>query len=214
MVQHEVIAPELAATMTIYIVDDEETVRNGLRLLVKSAGLQCELFATAQQFLVRTETPLDPGCLLLDVHMPGMSGLALQEQLQAREIRLPVIMLTGHADVPMAVRAMKGGALDFFEKPFDPELLLARIRGCLDQANQQQHSWQQLHQAKLLMTSLTPREREVMAGMVEGLRNKQIAARLAISPRTVELHRASLMTKLQVRNLSEVVRLALLVQAH
>lgn len=193
---------------TIYIVDDEEPVRKALKLLVKAEGLDSRCFGSARAFLDGVDD-LGPGCLLLDVCMPDMTGLELQEALRERQIQLPVIILTGHADVPTAVRAMKGGACDFVEKPFDSNELLRRIHECLNSEEKQRHKAEMRRQAVERVERLTPREREVMDGLVAGKRNKRIAEELFISFRTVELHRASIMEKLEANSLSDIVRTAM-----
>ncbi|AKH20426.1 response regulator transcription factor [Sedimenticola thiotaurini] len=197
---------------TVYIVDDEEPVRKALRFLTKSDGIRSESFATGQAFLDSLDR-IGPGCLLLDVCMPDMSGLELQEALRERDFEIPVIVLTGHADVPTAVRAMKGGASDFVEKPFDGEELLARIHQCLSGEAKRRRTIEWRKQAAERLARLTRREREVMEGLVAGKRNKQIAEELFISFRTVELHRSSIMAKFEANSLSDVVRIALLAES-
>lgn len=202
----------MSIEQTVYIVDDEEPVRKALSLLTKSDGLVSESFANSQDFLKQLPQ-IKPGCLLLDVCMPDMSGLELQEILQEQNSDIPVIILTGHADIPTAVRAMKGGASDFIEKPFDSEELLERIHQCLDRAKEHQNEIEWRRKVAQKMTSLTKRELQVMQGMVDGKRNKQIADTLFISFRTVELHRSSLMKKLGASSLSDVVRISILVDS-
>ena len=197
------------AEQTLYIVDDEEPVRNALTFLAKSDGLPSESFATAQAFLDALER-IGPGCLLLDVCMPDMTGLELQEALRECKAEVPVIILTGHADVATAVRAMKGGATDFIEKPFDSDDLLARVHKCLNGEAKNRKSSDYRKQAVEKLSLLTRREHEVMQGLVAGKRNKQIGEELFISFRTVELHRASIMVKLEANSLSDIVRFALL----
>lgn len=197
---------------TVYIVDDEESVRKALRFLTKSDGLKSESFETAQAFLDSLDR-IGPGCLLLDVCMPDMTGLELQEALCERKVEIPVIIITGHADVATAVRAMKGGASDFIEKPFDSDELLKRIHQCLNGEAKRRHSVDWRKQAAESLSRLTRREREVMQGLVAGKRNKQIAEDLFISFRTVELHRASIMEKLDANSLSDVVRIAILTES-
>lgn len=194
---------------TVYIVDDEEPVRKALCFLTKSDGLKYESFETARAFLDALDR-IKNGCLLLDVCMPDMTGLELQEVLRERKAEIPVIVITGHADVATAVQAMKAGASDFIEKPFDSEDLLERIHKCLsgEAARQKSIGWRKQATDKLLR--LTSREYEVMEGLVAGKRNKQIAEELFISSRTVELHRSSIMEKLDANSLSDIVRLALL----
>ncbi len=199
----------MSIEQTVYIVDDEEPVRKALRFLTKSDGLKSESFETARAFLDSLDK-LGPGCLLLDVCMPDMDGLELQETLRERKVEIPVIIITGHADVPTAVRAMKSGASDFVEKPFDSEDLLERIHKCLSGEARRRSSIDSRKQAAERLASLSRREREVMDGLVAGKRNKQIAKDLFISFRTVELHRANIMDKLEANSLSDVVRMALL----
>ena len=193
----------------VYIVDDDEAIRKAIALLLKSANISAEEYVSADQFLA-AYTPDKSGCLVVDVRMPGMSGLELQETLSRRQICLPVIIMTGHGDVAMAVKVMKAGAADFIEKPFKNQVLLDRIQYCLAQSSELQVSQQQRHVASERVALLTGREREVMDLLVAGKLNKQVAAELDISVRTVEAHRAKIMDKLQVKSLSEVVRMALL----
>ena len=200
----------MTAEQIVYIVDDEEAVRNALSFLMKSDGLKSEVFATAQAFLDSLDR-VGHGCLLLDVCMPDMTGLELQQALRERKVEIPVIIITGHADVATAVQAMKGGASDFVEKPFDSEDLLERIHRCLSGEARQQEGIDWRKQASERLSRLTHREYEVMEGLVDGKRNKQIAEELFISSRTVELHRSSIMEKLEANSLSDVVRIALLV---
>lgn len=193
---------------TVYIVDDEEVVRKALQLLVKAEGLRSESFASAQEFLDSLDS-IGPGCLLLDLSMPDMSGLELQEQLQERNIDLPVVIITGHADVSTAVRALKAGAVEFVEKPLDSDLLIQHIHACLEDGVKRWQSRLAHKQDSERLSQLTRRERQVMNGLVAGKRNKQIAEELHISFRTVELHRANIMVKLEANTLSDVVRIAL-----
>ena len=202
----------MSIEQTVYIVDDEEPVRKALSLLTKSDGLQSQSFETGQDFLDQL-SQIGPGCLLLDVCMPDLSGLELQEILQEQNFDIPIIVLTGHADIPTAVRAMKGGASDFIEKPFDSEELLERIHQCLNSEKEHQKDIEWRRQSALKMATLTKRELQVMQGMVEGKRNKQIADSLFISFRTVELHRSSLMKKLEANSLSDVVRISILIES-
>lgn len=194
--------------LTVHVVDDDAAIRDALRLLLKSSGMRVETFASAEEFLGACRPPLS-GCLLVDVRMPGMSGLELQERLATHGIRLPVIVITGHGDVAMAVRAMKAGAVDFIEKPFDNAALLECLRNTLARAaDAHQHEMKSAEVAARLAL-LTQREREVMQLLIAGKSNKVIAADLAISARTVEVHRAKIMEKLKARSLADVVRIAL-----
>lgn len=199
--------------MKLYIVDDDEPVRRALSLLARSEGLEAEAFDGGAAFLAAIEG-VEPealsGCLLLDICMPDTSGLDVQREVQRRGVQLPVIVITGHGDVPTAVQAMKGGALDFVEKPLDVDDLLVRIRGCLSGETARRQTEQGRQLARQRVALLTPREREVMQGIVAGLRNKEIARELDISFRTVELHRAKVMEKLDARSPSDVVRIAML----
>jgi two-component system response regulator FixJ len=199
--------------MKLYIVDDDEPVRRALSLLARSEGLEAEAFDGGAAFLAAIEG-VNPetlsGCLLLDICMPDTSGLEVQREILRRGIQLPVIVITGHGDVPTAVQAMKGGALDFVEKPLDVDDLLVRIRSCLSGETARRQTAQGRQLARQRVALLTPREREVMQGIVAGLRNKEIARELAISFRTVELHRAKVMEKLDARSPSDVVRIAML----
>jgi RNA polymerase sigma factor (sigma-70 family) len=197
-----------AAESTVFIVDDDVAVRRGLSLLVRSAGLKAQAFESAQAFL-EAYRPEQPGCLVLDVRMPGMNGLELQEYLARRQIRVPIIIISGDGDVPVAVRAMKAGAVDFIEKPFSSELFLSRVRQALEQDQIGREQRAQRDDLAQRLALLTPREQEVMVHLVDGESNKVIAARLAISTRTVEIHRAKIMEKLQAKSLSEVVRIAM-----
>jgi two-component system, LuxR family, response regulator FixJ len=192
----------------ILIVDDDADVRDSLRALLESAGFQVRDFDSAKGVL--TDATLAQGaCLIADIRMPDMDGLALQEELVNRRVGLPVIIVTGHGDVPLAVRAMKAGAVDFIEKPFDDELLLQSIKRALTRGkeNRDQVSLAQTAAARIAL--LTDRERQVLERLVAGQPNKVIAYELDISPRTVEIHRAHVMEKMQARSLSDVVRLAL-----
>lgn len=194
---------------TIYIVDDDEDLRHSICFLVELAGLTAKMCASANEFLQEYD-PTKPGCLLVDVHMPGMSGLELQALLKTKQLSLPVIIITGNADVQMAVQAMKVGALDFIEKPLDNDLLLARIRDCVSVSKNVYNQYVQREESAARLASLTQREREVMDLLVQGKLNKVIAADLGISPRTVEIHRANIMQKLHARSLSDVVKIALM----
>ncbi len=196
---------------TIHIVDDNDAIRKSLSMVMRSADFESKTYATAQDFLNKYNQT-GPGCLLLDVRMPGMTGLELQRLLPKLHIQLPVIIMTGHGDVATAVRAMKAGAIDFIEKPFEHENLLTRIHECINHSLRQQKS--QKHQAGIERLSLlTPREHEVMDLLVQGKINKTIANKLGISIRTVEAHRANLMSKLHVHSLADIIRIALLAES-
>ena len=191
----------------VHIVDDDEAVRKAICLLLKSEGIATREYASAIQFLDEYDA-LDDCCLVADVRMPGLSGLELQEELIKRGITIPVIIMTGHGDIGMAVKAMKAGATDFIEKPFKNQVLLDRIRDCLEKAVHLKKLQQQRMEASDRLALLTEREREVMDHLVAGKLNKQIAAELNISTRTVEAHRARVMDKLQAKSLSDIIRIA------
>jgi two-component system, LuxR family, response regulator FixJ len=192
----------------IFIVDDDADVRDSLRALLESAGFDVEDFDSAMGFLAAI-SPGRGACLVADIRMPDMDGLALQEELVRRQANLPVIIVTGHGDVPLAVRAMKAGAIDFIEKPYDDELLLSSVRRASELVLSQRAQSSTAKEAETRVASLTSREREVLEHLVAGQPNKVIAHELGISPRTVEIHRAHLMEKMQARSLSDLVRLAL-----
>jgi len=196
----------MSAQATVFVVDDDDAVRRALRMLIQSAGLPVETFASADAFLDGYD-PARPGCLILDVRMPGMSGLSLQDRLLARQISIPVIMVTGHGDVAMAVGAVKKGAIDFLQKPFDDEVLLDRVRQAVDlDAHQRQvDAHHAAFQARL--QRLTPREQEVLDLLLTGKGNKEVALRLGLSRKTIDIHRAHVMMKLGVDSLLDVARL-------
>lgn len=193
---------------TVFVVDDDEAVRDALRLLLESAELEAETYPCAQAFLDAYD-PERTGCLVLDLRMPGLSGLELQERLRENNIALPVIMLTGHGDVPAAVRALKGGAVDFLEKPYDSEVLLSRIRQAIDRDRQMREQSHRQAAVAERLEHLTPREREVLDMIAAGKANKVIAFELDISERTVELHRARIMRKMGARSLPQLMRMLL-----
>jgi len=190
----------------VHVVDDEPAIRESLGMLLRSVGLKSRAYAGAHEFL-ETWRPAGTECLVCDVRMPGMSGLELQEALNARQARLPVVLITGHGDVAMAVRAMKAGASDFIEKPFNDQVLLDAVNRALARARDGQGAGRA--EIEMRLDSLTPREREVMLLVVEGRPNKVVATRLGLSTRTVEVHRAKLMEKMQARSLADLVRMAI-----
>lgn len=193
---------------TVFIVDDDADVRDSLRALLESARFNVVDFDSARAFL--TAPRPHGGCMIADIRMPDMDGLELQEELARQNVGLPVIIVTGHGDVPLAVRAMKAGAVDFIEKPYDDELLLESVRHALEAARQQNRQTSTADPVRAgLVASLTPREREVLEHLIAGQPNKVVAFELGISPRTVEIHRANLMEKMQARSLPELVRTAL-----
>jgi RNA polymerase sigma factor (sigma-70 family) len=199
----------MSRVTTVFVVDDDQAMRASLKWLIESVGMQVETYESAQAFL-DDYYPGRAGCLLLDVRMPGMGGLELQTYLARREIRIPVIIITGHGDVSMAVKAMKVGAVDFIEKPFDDEELLNSIRNALQHDEKQRVLRAQRADIAARMAELTPREHEVMAMVTDGKSNKEIAATLGVSAKTVEVHRARVMDKMRADSLAELVRMALL----
>ncbi|MCH7709749.1 MAG: response regulator transcription factor [Myxococcales bacterium] len=196
------------AVATVFIVDDDASTRDSLRWLIESVGLSCETFASATEFLGVFDASR-PGCLVLDVRMPGMSGLELQEELVARGAQLPAIMITGYADVPMAVRAMKAGVLEFIEKPFSEQVLLDRIHHAIKQDKAMRDAAAALALLQERFTQLTPRERQVMTGVVAGKPSREIATDLGLSQKTIEVHRGRIMEKAQAKSVAELVRLTL-----
>jgi FixJ family two-component response regulator len=196
-----------ASEPTVFIVDDDDAVRRFLSGLIESVELRVEAFASAQDFLEAYE-PGQPGCLVLDVRMPGMSGLELQRELADQAIDLPVIILTGHGNVQLAVHAMQAGAIDFVEKPFDNEILLDRIqRAVVENVRVGSERIKRIEIAER-MQLLTPREREVLDLVVAGQTNKGVARHLDISEKTVEIHRANVMRKMQAKSLADLVKMA------
>lgn len=195
----------------VFVVDDDAAMRESLQWLIQSVGVAVETFATAEEFLDAYD-PNRPGCLVLDVRMPGMGGLNLQQELNKREIGLPILIVTGYAEVPMAVRALKAGAFDFIEKPFSDQLLLERVRQAITIDRETRHARAVRAEAAVRVARLTPREREVMELVIVGYPNKIIADRLGLSPKTVEVHRSQVMRRLEVDSLAELVRLVILAQ--
>jgi two-component system, LuxR family, response regulator FixJ len=191
---------------TIFVVDDDEVLRHSLRWLLESLRHNVQTYASAREFL-SVYDPVQPGCLLLDVRMPDISGLQLQEILEKRQIRLPVILITGHGDISMAVRAMKAGAFDFIEKPFNDQVLLERVQQGLALDTRQRCEAAEREKTIERLSSLTPREGEVLEGVVSGKSNKLIAAELEISIKTVEAHRARVMEKMAVNSVAELTAL-------
>ena len=217
--------PDMSADLTVFIVDDDDAIRDSLQILLECAGFRAESFSTPLAFL-ESEAPARPGCLLVDVRMPQMSGLDVQERLARDGRAIPVVVMTGHGDVPLAVRAMKAGAVDFVEKPFEEESLLAAVRSALARAAESRtpaappaaapeqpapppasSAPPEVLVARL--SALTPREHDVLRWLVAGKSNKVIAFELSISPRTVEIHRARVMEKMQADSLPTLVRMAI-----
>jgi FixJ family two-component response regulator len=193
---------------TVFVVDDDQAVRKSLDMLLKSIDRSVKTFASAQEFLDRYD-PQEPGCLVLDVRMPGMSGLELQRALKERGVEIPIIIITGHGDVPVAVRAMKDGAVEFLEKPFSKQLLLEQIGEALRRDAERRVAHAKHSEVEGRLDALTKREREVMELVVAGRLSKQIAAELEISKKTVDVHRCRVMQKLEVDTVQELVELVL-----
>ena len=192
----------------VMVVDDDSGVRNAMRALLKSVGLNSLLFSSAQEFLAAYD-PQQPGCLLLDIRMPGMSGMDLQQELNLRGAVVPVIFMSGHADIPMAVEAMQHGAFDFLQKPFRDQDLLDRIQRAIAKDTERRLALGERSRIKTHLESLTDREREVLELLTKGKQNKQIAQELGVSPRTIEIHRARVMEKMDAQSVAELVRMML-----
>ena len=196
----------------VYIVDDDDGMRRALTVLMTTVGYQSAAYSRAAEFLAKHE-PDNPGCLILDVRMPEMSGLEVQQQLNKSGSMLPVILMTGHGDIPMAVQAMKDGAFDFLQKPFRDQDLIDRINAALKQDAENRQTIERHADLKRRAASLTPREREVMALVVDGHANKVIAIDLGLIERTVEIHRANVMEKMGARSVAHLVKMHLTLSA-
>jgi two-component system, LuxR family, response regulator FixJ len=192
----------------VHVIDDDEAVRESLAFLLRSADLDVSTYESATAFLAALPQ-VEPGCVITDVRMPGLSGTELLQKLKEMGVAMPVIVMTGHGDVPLAVEAMKMGATDFFEKPFDDEALLASVRSSLGSWGEKEAKEAERADVRARLESLSPRERDVLKGLVAGHPNKTIAFDLGISHRTVEIYRANVMTKMKAASLSELVRMAL-----
>ncbi len=196
---------------TVYVVDDDQAVRDSLGMLLNSMGVEYRLFDSGQAFLDAFEDNWR-GCIVLDIRMPGMSGLELHARLLARASKIPVIFVTGHGDIPMAVKALHDGAFDFIQKPYRDQKLLDRINQALAWDTQHHSQEEKKRDLKQRFAELTPREREVMDCVVRGLANKVIAMDLELSQRTVEIHRARVMEKMAARSLAELVKMSIMIQ--
>ncbi|GGK69328.1 response regulator transcription factor [Amphritea balenae] len=191
---------------TVFIVDDDDDFRDSMQWLLESDDLSVQSFSSARDFLSNYKG--EKGCMLLDVRMPEINGLALQQIMLERDIRLPIVVLSGHGDIPMAVTAMKNGAIDFLEKPFDDEVLIPLVQTALGKATEMFADQQQQEQVRTLYESLSRREKEVMALVVTGKANREVAEELGISPKTVEVHRSRVMSKMRAESLPELVKQA------
>jgi len=191
----------------VFIVDDDASVRKGLERLIKSVGFKVETFALAEEFLQR-KSYKGLSCLVLDVRMPGLSGIDLQKELAKKEISLPIIFITGHGDIPMSVKAMKDGAVDFLPKPFDEKDLLFAIDQAIDRDAEEQKQQAERARIQRRVNTLTPREHQVLRWVITGMLNKQIAYKIGITEKTVKVHRGRLLHKMQVVSVAELVRFA------
>lgn len=201
----------MASDPIVYVIDDDDGVRGSLEFLLDCAGIRVRGFASADAFL-KASPPLEGACVVTDVRMPGTSGIELVDALKSRDAAVPVIMITGHADVPLAIQAMKAGVADFIEKPFDDEIMLDAIRRALTQQAGNESVRAERQSIFDRMATLSAREREVVDGLVAGKANKAIAFDLSISARTVEVYRANAMMKMQAKTLSDLVRMATIIQ--
>lgn len=197
---------ELTTTATVFIVDDDPDVRRSVSLLVRSIGLVEESFPTAQEFLEHYD-PAKPGCLVLDIRMPGMSGLELQKALHSAETVPPIIFITAHGEIPCASQALRGGAVDFIQKPFSPQTLLERVREAVQKDHERRRKSAMARSIRERIKRLTDREREIMDLLSRGDSTKQIAQRLSISPKTVDNHRAKVLEKMNVDNPTQLAHL-------
>jgi FixJ family two-component response regulator len=198
---------------TVFVVDDDASIRRALARLLHSAGYQTEIFASAEGFLAQSRFDA-PGCILLDVRMPGLNGLELQDALAAADRQLPIVFITGHGDVPMSVRAMKAGAEDFLPKPFDDEELLKAVAQALNKSQREQNERTEVAEIRRRLASLTPREREVLCHVVAGQLNKQTAADLSIAEKTIKVHRARVMEKMGASSLAGLVAMTARIGIH
>ena len=196
---------------TVHVIDDDEALRDSLTFLLRTARLEVQSYPSAAAFL-EALPEANLSCVITDVRMPGMSGIDLLRRLRERKISVPVIVITGHGDIPLAVEAMKIGAIDFLEKPFDDEVLIASVKAALRQKEGEAKRHGERAEIEGRLAALSNRERDVLGGLVAGRANKQIAFDLGISPRTVEIYRANLMSKMQAGSLSDLVRMALIVE--
>ncbi|HEX2942236.1 MAG TPA: response regulator FixJ [Rhodopila sp.] len=202
----------MANDAVVHLIDDDEGVRQAVAFLLATSGFAVRVYDSAAAFLTALPT-VQSGCIVTDVRMPGMDGLALQRELKTLGVMLPVIVITGHADVPLAVEAMKAGAIDFIEKPFNDESLLSAIRTAIDRHAEDARRTEEVAAIRSRLGSLSPREREVLDGLVAGLPNKTIAYDLNISARTVEVHRANVMARMGAHSLADLVRMVFILRS-
>lgn len=202
----------MATDAVVHLIDDDEAVRHAVSFLLATSGFAVRVYESAIAFLDALPSA-QVGCIVTDVRMPRMDGLALQKELKRRGVALPVIVITGHGDVPLAVEAMKEGAADFIEKPFNDEALVSAIRSALDRNIRDTRRDEEIAAIKVKLDSLSPRETQVLEGLIAGLPNKTIAYDLNISPRTVEVHRANLMTRMAAHSVADLVRMVFVVRA-
>jgi FixJ family two-component response regulator len=203
----------LVETPTVLVVDDDASLREALSSLFRSVGLEAKLFASAPD-LLRTRLPEVPSCLVLDIRLPALSGLDFQSQLAKANIHIPIIIMTGHGDIPMSVRAMKAGAVDFLTKPFRDQDMLDAVAHAIERDRRRRESDKGLAELRRLFEALTTREREIMTLVTTGLMNKQVAAELGLSEITVKIHRGHVMKKMGVRSLADLVRMAEALELH
>ncbi len=197
----------MASNKHVHIIDDDEAIRRSTGYALKTTGHTVTAWSSGEDFL-REVRKLEPGCILLDIRMPEIDGMEVQQRLTERGVTMPIVMMTGHGDIAIAVRALKAGAVDFLEKPFDKTALLTAMDGAFAQLARGQDAAARAGEAKVVLGVLTPRELEILDGLAKGLPNKTIAYDLGISARTVEAHRANVMLKLEVRSLSDALRIA------
>ena len=193
---------------TVFLIDDDSAMRKSIDYLIQSIGLRCQSYATAQEFLDGAD-PETPGCILTDVRMPGLSGLDLLEEMRGRAFLSPVIIITGHADVPMAVRAFKSGALDFIEKPFNDQMLLDKVQEAIELDVSRRTVLSQRATVMDRLGTLTTRETEVLERVIAGKANKEVAADLGLSEKTIEVHRSRVMKKMRALNAADLIRMVL-----
>jgi two-component system response regulator FixJ len=202
----------MAPDAVVHLIDDDDGVRQAIAFLLTTSGFAVRVYESANAFLEALPS-VQPGCIVTDVRMPGIDGLSLQQELKSRGIGLPVVVITGHGDVPLAVQAMKAGAVDFLEKPFNDDSLLSAIKIAIDHHGRAARRESEAAAIKARLDTLSPREREVLDGLIAGLPNKTIAYDLKISARTVEVHRANLMTRMAAGSIADLVRMVFIVRS-